>query len=85
MDNFGVKCVYKKHTDHLIATLQKHYASVTEDWEGKLYVGITLDWNYKEKWLDTSMPGYIDKVWQHFKHKISKLTQHDPYRAAPKA
>ncbi|MCP4749222.1 MAG: hypothetical protein GY874_24265, partial [Desulfobacteraceae bacterium] len=44
VDDFGVKYVGKEHTDHLIATLRKHYASVTEDWEGKLYVGITLDW-----------------------------------------
>ncbi len=57
VDDFGVKYVGKEHADHLIATLRKHYASVTEDWEGKLYVGITLDWNYEEKWLDTSMSG----------------------------
>ena len=42
VDDFGVKYVGKEHADHLIATLRKHYASVTEDWEGKLYVGITL-------------------------------------------
>ncbi len=62
MDNFGLKYVGKEHVDHLIATLRQHYTPVAEDWEGKLYVGITLNWNYKEQWLDTSMPRYINKV-----------------------
>ncbi len=41
--DFGVKYVSKEHADHLIVTLRKHHTSVTEDWEGKPYVGITLD------------------------------------------
>ena len=62
--DFGIKYVGKEHADHLISTLRQHYDSVTEDWEGKLYVGITLDWNYEECWLDISMPGYVDQLRQ---------------------
>ncbi len=58
VDDFWVKYVGKEHADHLITTLRQHYASVTEDWEGKLYVGITLDWNYKK------MSRYIN-AWLH--------------------
>ena len=38
----------------------------TTDWEGKLYLGMTLNWNYTDKWMEKSMPGYIDKVWTRF-------------------
>ena len=41
VDDFGVKYVGKKHANHLIKILKKHY-TVAEDWEGKNYGGITL-------------------------------------------
>ncbi|KAL7544897.1 hypothetical protein ACHAWF_008260 [Thalassiosira exigua] len=45
VDNFGVKYVGKEHTDHLTATVKKFYP-LLEDWEGKLYYSIELNWNY---------------------------------------
>ena len=47
-------------------------------------MGITLHWNYEERWLDISMPGYIDKVRQQFKHELPKKPHHSPFKAAPK-
>ncbi len=38
----------------------------------------------QRKRLDTSMPGYIDKVRQRFKHEMPKGPQHSPYWAAPR-
>ena len=46
VDDFGVKYVGKQHVEHLVHCLKKNYAKVSEDWEGKLYCGITLEWNY---------------------------------------
>ena len=40
-DNFGVKYVGKEHTDHLIKCIKENY-DITEDWEGKRYLGLTL-------------------------------------------
>ena len=57
VDNFDVKYVGKEHAVHLICTLRKHYDSVSKDWKGILYCGITLEWNYIKRWLDISMPG----------------------------
>ena len=54
------------------------------DWEGKLYCGITLDWNYEEGYLDISMPGYIDKLRARYKHEMPNRPQHSPYKAPPK-
>jgi len=60
VDDFGVKYVGKKHADHLVNALKKNY-NISEDWTGSLYCGITLDWNYTQRTLDISMPGYIKK------------------------
>ena len=62
VDDFGVKYVGKEHADHLIKTLERHYDKILVDWEGKLYCGITLKRNYSKRFLDISMPGYIDKL-----------------------
>ena len=70
MDGFGVKYVGKEHADHLIKTLETHYDNISVDWEGKLYCGITLEWNYEEGFLDISMPGYIDKLRARYKHEM---------------
>ena len=62
VDDFGVKYVGKEHIDYLLTSLRTHYSKVTVDWSGSLYAGITLEWNYKERWLDTCMPNYISKL-----------------------
>ena len=84
VDNFGVNYVGKQHVEHLVHCLKKHYAKVSEDWEGKLYCGLTLDGNYIERWVDISMPGYIKRIRQKYEHIPPNKTQHSSYRAQPK-
>ena len=45
-DDFGVKYVGEEHAQHLKNTLEAHY-KLTCDWTGTRYIGITLDWDYK--------------------------------------
>ena len=45
VDDFGVKYVGKENAQNLINTLKQWY-QLAEDWEGKMYCGINLDWNY---------------------------------------
>ena len=45
VDDFGIKYIGKKHADHLLKVLNQHYEMET-DWDGALYCGITLSWNY---------------------------------------
>jgi hypothetical protein len=54
---------------------------VTEDWSGKLYCGISLDWDYKKKTVDLSMPGYIANALHKIQHKTPDQRQHAPYPA----
>ena len=63
VDDFGVKYSRKEDVDHLIATLKKDFTP-SEDWDGDLYCGITLKWDYVKRTLDISMPGYIKKALQ---------------------
>ena len=37
--------------------MRKDY-TVTTDWKGKQYIGITLDWDYKRKRVHLTMPKY---------------------------
>ena len=83
VDDFGVKYVGEKNIQHLIKALKKDF-EISEDWEGGLYCGITLKWDYEKRILDFSMPGYIKKVLQRYKHESPKKPQTSPYPAAPK-
>ncbi|KAL7485736.1 hypothetical protein ACHAW6_011334 [Cyclotella cf. meneghiniana] len=82
VDGFGIKYVGKEHADHLLNALKEHY-TLDIDWQGKLYCGISLNWDDKNGTVDISMPGYIKQLLQHFEHKRHK-PQHSPYYCAPK-
>jgi hypothetical protein len=82
VDDFGIKYVGKEHADHLIKCLKEKY-TLTEDWAGNSYCGITLDWNYAARMLDISMPGYIKKQLVKYKH-IMRCIQHCLYSPEPK-
>ncbi len=60
VDDFGVKYEKKDNAEHLIASIKATYR-LTKDWTGNLYCGITLDWDYANRTVDISMPGYIRK------------------------
>jgi hypothetical protein len=83
VNDFGVKYVGKEHATHLIDCIKEKYG-VTEDWMGDLYCGIKLKWDYVAQTLDISMPGYIKKLLQKYKHRMPKHQQHCPYSPAPK-
>jgi hypothetical protein len=44
VDDFGVQYVGVEHTHHIIAALETDY-TVSKDWTGGLYCGITLNWD----------------------------------------
>ena len=44
VDDFGVKYVKKDDVDHIIVNIKSTY-SLTEDWMGNMYCGITLEWD----------------------------------------
>jgi hypothetical protein len=83
MDDFGRKYVSKEHADHLIKCIITKL-ELTKDWAGDLYCGIKLNWDYDKRTLDISMPGYIKKLLQKYKHRVLSKLQHCPYSPSPK-
>jgi hypothetical protein len=78
MDDFGVQYVGKEHAQHLIDALETDY-TVSKDWTGGLYCGITLQWNYMNKHVDLSMPGYTKDALHKFQHLLPKRPQYAPH------
>ena len=78
VDDFGVKYVGKEHAMHLINILKQDY-EISEDWTGNKYIGITFDWDYINKRVHLSMPGYIEKALQRFGHERPRRLQFSPH------
>ena len=78
VDDFGIKYTRKQDMEYLIDTIQQHY-KVTIDWTGSNYLGLTLNWDYKNKTVDLSMPGYIEATLHRFQHPLPAKPQHSPH------
>ena len=78
VNDFGVKYSGNENDLYLKAELEDKY-KVTTDWEGKLYLGIALKWDYKKVTFQLSMPGYVREALNSFQHKKPKQPQDSPY------
>jgi hypothetical protein len=78
VDNFGVQYVGAEHAHHFIAALETDY-TVSKYWTGSLYCGITLNWDYANKHVDLSMPGYIKDALHKFQQPLPKRPQYAPH------
>ena len=78
VDDFGVKYVGKEHADHLLQTINANYET-SHEWEGTRYIGLTIDWDYIQRFVHISMPGYCAKACLPFKHAIPRKHQDQPY------
>jgi hypothetical protein len=70
--------VGKQHAEHLIAAIEENYQYST-DWEGTLYCGVTLKWDYKQRTVDLSMPGYVTALLNKYQHPAPTRPQHAPH------
>ena len=79
VDNFEVKYVGNEHADHPIKCIKEKYY-ITEDWEGKHYLGLTFDWSYDTCTVHLSMPNYIPDALKRFKREKPKIWQGSPHQ-----
>jgi hypothetical protein len=79
VDDFAVKYVGKDNSEHLRNALLRSYEFKT-DWEGRVYSGMTLKWDYKNRTCGISMPGYVANVLSKFQHYNPKHPQDTPSR-----
>ncbi|KAL7476137.1 hypothetical protein ACHAW6_002015 [Cyclotella cf. meneghiniana] len=82
VDNFGVKFIGKEHAMHLKSILESYYP-ISTDWTGNQFIGITLNWDYKNKNIHVSMPGCVAKSLKQFEHKQPSNPQHAPFPTRP--
>jgi hypothetical protein len=73
-----MKYTRQEDINHLIMFIKEEY-ELTKDWDSDLYCGIRLKWDYDTCTLDISMPGYIIKQLQKYKHASLPKPQHCPY------
>eukprot|EP00804_Cyclotella_cryptica_P023112 CCRYP_000353-RD/>CCRYP_000353-RD protein AED:0.34 eAED:0.30 QI:0/0/0/1/0/0/2/0/454 len=67
VDDFGVKYIGKEHALHLQSVIEQHYK---------------IDWDYINRKVHLSMPGYKDKALKQFQHQKA-TTQHSPFQCKP--
>jgi hypothetical protein len=79
VDDFGVKYVGQENAQHLLTTLQLLY-TVTADWMGTKFLGLTIARDYNNKTVDLSMPNYIAKALQQFQHQPPRKPEHAPHK-----
>ena len=78
VDNFGIKYFSSDNLNHLHDSLKQYY-DVKLDTEGKEYVKINLDWDYKNKKVHLSMIPYLEKALRQFDNVIPTKQQQSPY------
>jgi hypothetical protein len=74
VDDFGIKYVGKERALHLLGPLRKLY-TITEYWDGTLFSGLTIQWNYAK----ISMPNYIPAMLHKFQHAQPAKHQGAPH------
>jgi hypothetical protein len=82
VDNFTVKYVGREHAEHLMACIKKKY-NISSDWNGTSYCGLTLDWDYKNRTVDLSMPGYIKTALHKYQHPTPARPENAPHTWNP--
>jgi hypothetical protein len=78
VDDFSVMFTNTTDAEHLITTLKKLY-TVSEDWTGAKYGGRTLDWDYNNRAVDISIPGFIERALQRVQHPTPTRPEHAPH------
>jgi hypothetical protein len=82
VDDFGVKYVVREHAEHLMTCIRKNY-NISSNWNGGAYCGLTLDWDYKNRTVYLSMPGYIKAALHKYQHPAPARPEHAPYTWNP--
>jgi hypothetical protein len=77
LDDFGVKYVGHENAQHIVQAVAAMY-TVSTDWTGSLYCGLTIKWNYPKRHVNISMPGYVDAALHKFNHPLPKHAEDTP-------
>ena len=79
VDDIGIKYEDQEDITHLLGAL-KTIHKISEYWYGKLYCGISLEWDYSKRVLLVSMSNYVTKALHRFQHPTLERTQYAPHQ-----
>ena len=79
VDEIGVNYTRKADADHLLKSLWEDY-DITEDWTEEKYLSLTLKWDYVNRNVSVSMPGYVKAALLKFQHKATTKPQDSSHR-----
>jgi hypothetical protein len=65
-----------------MACIKKSY-NISSDWNGRAYCGLTLDWDFTNRTVDLSMPGYIKAALHKYQHAALARPEHAPHTWNP--
>ena len=65
VDDFAIKYADRAAADHLLATIRQEYR-VEPDWEGSLFLGMSIAFDKPARSVSLSMPGYVDAALKRF-------------------
>jgi hypothetical protein len=78
VNDFAVKYMNQEDADHLINAIRKYYP-LTVDKEATKYIGLTIEWDYKNRKAHIHMPDYLQKAFTRFKHEALAKIQNSPH------
>ena len=65
VDDFAIKYTDKASVEHLFAANREEYR-LEVNWAGSKYIGMSVDYNRKARWIDIWMPGYVTAALKRF-------------------
>ena len=71
VDDFGVKYTNPQDFGHLVRALRSLY-TITVDRPGTKYLGLHLDWDYSARRVRITMPDYVRRTLERFRHVLSR-------------
>ena len=79
MDEIGVKYERQADITDLLDALKTIF-KISEDWDGKLYYEMKLEWNYYKQEVMVSMSNYATKELNKFHHPTPRRHQYAPHK-----
>ena len=79
VDDFGIEYERQEDIKNLLDAIKTIY-KISEDWDGKLYCVLNLEWDYYNKEVLVSMPNYVTKALHKFQHPTPKRAQCAPHQ-----
>ena len=67
VEDVGIKYHFQEDTEHILNSLTSN-CDISTNWKGANHIGLTIDWNYRNKYVNISISGYINRTLLKFLH-----------------